>query len=231
MSSIHIRYHLSLPEGRTEDFDVRLDAETMMPEGPPPSEVPSWVGLDYQQCPNCPWTVDEHPNCPLALGLLPVVGRLAGLPSYAETRVEVHTEQRTVSADTLAQEAVSSLIGLLIATSGCPHTTFLKPMARFHLPMASPDETIYRVVSMYALSRYFQNDVQDLDRGFSGLLQRYDAMRQVNQAIAERLRFAGEEDSTLNAIILLDLLAQALPISIEDSLDELKASFQGLVDA
>ncbi len=231
MNSIDIRYRLSLPEGRSEEFDVRLNAETMTPAQPRPSEVPSWVRLDYHQCSNCPWTVDEHPDCPLALSLLPVVGRLAGLPSYAETRVEVHTEQRTVCADTLAQEAVSSLIGLLIATSGCPHTTFLKPMARFHLPLASPDETVYRVVSMYALSRYFLDGVQDLDRSFSGLLQRYEAMRQVNQAIAERLRFAGEEDSTLNAIILLDLLAQALPVSIEDSLDELKTSFQGLMDA
>jgi len=54
----------------------------------------------------------------------------------------------------------------------CPHAESLKPMARFHLPLAS------------------------------------------------------EQDATVNAIILLDLLSHAVTSSIEDQLEELQPLFE-----
>ncbi len=56
-------------------------------------------------------------------------------------------------AETTAQQAMSSVLGLIMATAGCPWTDRLRPMARFHLPFASDAETLYRSISMFLLSR------------------------------------------------------------------------------
>jgi hypothetical protein len=78
-------------------------------------------------------------------------------------------------------------------------------MARFHLPLASTEETVYRATSMFLLAQYF-------------------AYR-VNRAMAERLRSASEQDAAVNAIVILDLLAKALPDAILDSLTEVRHLF------
>ncbi len=105
--------------------------------------------------------------------------------------MDITASERTITVSTMAQEGISSLMGLLIASSGCPHTVFLKPMARFHLPMASFEETKYRVVSMYALSRYFQlKNGREAGISFQGLFRRYEEMGRVNRAIVNRLRTA-----------------------------------------
>ena len=56
--------------------------------------------------------------------------------SSERIRLEVTTTDRFVAQDTSAQKGISSMMGLIIATSGCPHTAFLRPMARFHQPLA-----------------------------------------------------------------------------------------------
>ena len=43
-----------------------------------------------------------------------------------------------------------------IATSGCPNVDFLRPMARFHLPLANLDG-LTRVVGMYFLGQYYRS--------------------------------------------------------------------------
>ena len=136
------------------------------------------------------------------------------------------TEQRHISQQTTAQLGLSSLIGLVIATSGCPHTVFFKPMARFHLSLANREETAYRVTSMYLLAQYFmKKEGKQADFSLQGLKQIYENVQQVNRAIAERLRAASEADSVLNAIVILDTYAQTIPCMIEDSLDIIRDLF------
>ena len=53
--------------------------------------------------------------------------------------------------------AIRSLIGLIMALSGCPHMEFFKPLARFHLPWASLEETTLRSASIYLLMQFFKN--------------------------------------------------------------------------
>ena len=48
---------------------------------------------------------------------------------------------------------MSSVLGLIMATAGCPWTDRFRPMARFHLPFASEAETVYRSVCMFLLAR------------------------------------------------------------------------------
>ena len=99
-------------------------------------------------------------------------------------------------------------------------------MARFHLPFATEEETIYRSTSMYLLAQYFlKKDDQTVDLEFKKLSKIYNNIQIVNTAIAERLRAATETDSAVNAVILLDMYAQTLPCVIEESLDEIRYLF------
>ena len=85
--------------------------------------------------------------------MAPAVESLKELVSFDTVGVTVTQAERTVHAETSAQQALSSVLGLIMATSGCPWTDRLRPMARFHLPFASEAETVYRSVCMFLLAR------------------------------------------------------------------------------
>ena len=226
MGTIRIRYYFTLPEGVREAFDLHLDAQKLELMGDIPDVLPSWTKLDLHQCPNCPLTLDTHPHCPLAVHLVNIVERFEGLISYSEIQVDVMTAERFITQETTVQRGMSSLMGLIMATSGCPHMAFFKPMARFHLPFASAEETVYRATSMYLLAQYFlkkQGERADLD--LAGLSEIYHNIEIVNVAVAKRLRAATEADSAVNAIILLDIYTKALPVVIEESLEEIRYLF------
>jgi hypothetical protein len=138
----------------------------------------------------------------------------------------VVNKERTVFHKTTAQRAISSLMGLLFAVSGCPHTQFFKPMAYFHLPLSTEKDTIFRVAGMYLLGQYFRRSqglAEDLE--FSGLTKIYENLHQVNVDIATRLRSATSTDSSVNAIIFLDMFTKALPYVIEDKLQDIRYLF------
>ena len=170
--------------------------------------------------------MQEHSYCPAAASLAKIVHRFAALLSFEEVNLTVITSEREIHQKTTIQRAISSYMGLVMATCGCPHTTFLRPMARFHLPLASEEETLYRALSMYALAQYFiAQEEEEMDLKFKGLNQAYKDLQQVNQSIVLRLRAASDKDSSINALINLDMYAKAMPYVIEDSLDELKYLF------
>ena len=50
-------------------------------------------------------------------------------------------------------------------------------------------------------------------------------MHTLNTAVANRLRAASKTDSSVNAIILLDVYAQTMPFVIEDSLASIRYLF------
>jgi len=54
----------------------------------------------------------------------------------------------------------------------------------------------------------------------------YQNLQIVNRALAKRLKAAVTEDATINAVILLDLLSQAVTWSIEDGLEEIRYLFK-----
>lgn len=117
-------------------------------------------------------------------------------------------------------------MGLVIAASGCPHTAFFGPMARFHLPLASEDETTYRAASMYLMAQYFlKKEGHEADLDLKGLTEIYRNIQVVNAYVVKRLRTATKKDSSLNAIVLLDMYAKTLSYAIEESLEGLRYLF------
>ncbi len=118
------------------------------------------------------------------------------------------------------------MMGLVIATCGCPHASFFKAMGRFHLPLASNEETIFRATSMYLLAQYFlKMEGRHADLELEGLTKIYHNMQIVNVAIANRLRSTSMSDSLINAIVILDNFAKSLPYAIEKSLKNFRHLF------
>lgn len=227
METISYRYILQFPDGRQEVFDVNLDSQTLDLLEDLPEELPSWTNLDFHQCPNCLLTVQTHPNCPIAAHLVRLVTACKSVLSYDAVLVDIITPERIVFKGITAQKGISSLMGLIMATSGCLHTSFFKPMARFHLPFASAEETIYRATSMYLLAQYFlrkQGDETDLE--LKGLSKIYHNIQLINQSLAKRLLAISDKDSALNALVVLDIFAKTLPFAIEDSLEEIRYLFK-----
>lgn len=225
--TLDILYRIDTASGSRAEFPIRLDPATLMLADRASDDSPAWTRLECDQCGHCPLNAAETPHCPAATALVSLLAFCRDLPSFETVALEVVTPERIVSKDTTAQRAVSALMGLLLAASGCPHLAFLRPMARFHLPLASAEETSYRAASMYLLAQYFRRrrGLPVDDDSLAGLSHRYDQAHRVNVAFAKRLRSAIEKDSSLNAVVLLDLFAQAMPVSIDDQLAELEPLF------
>lgn len=226
-----IQYRLRFTEDSVRQFELHIDEQTLQLIPAEVADYPPWAALDYHRCPNCPLDENVHPYCPAACSITEIVSASNDLFSYTRVNVEVQTPERTVSADTTLQRAVSSLFGLTLAVSGCPHTAFFKPMARFHLPLASEEETIYRVTSMYLLAQYFRHKQgEDADMDLSNLAEIYRNLQIVNKHMAGRLRGACDKDATVNAVVILDMLAKALSYTIDESLQEMRYLFESYLD-
>ncbi len=226
MSTIDISYRFKLGDGKNEVVDLQLDSTTIETVGNIPESLPSWAKLEFHQCSNCPLAPETDPYCPLMANLAGIIGKFDEILSHDEVDLEVVLPERRVSGRTTAQQALGSLMGLVIAASGCPRTAFLKPMARYHLPLANEDETLYRASSMYLLAQYFmQKEGRAPDFDLKGLEALYKGLRTVNGAVVKRLRESTSADSLVNAVILLDLYARFMPYVIDESLDEFKYLF------
>lgn len=223
-----IEYLFRLQDNSAELFTIHLDSQTLetLPDATAPS-LPDWTRLSFAQCASCPLTTDISPSCPVAVNLAPIVQRGEKLLSFDQVDLQVTTAERTILQKTTAQRALCSLMGLVIAGSGCPHTAFFKPMARFHLPLASEEETIFRATATYMLAQYFvKNGDAQADFNLEKLTDIYRTIQEVNLAMAKRVRSASKTDSSVNAIILLDMYAKALPYVIKQSLEELRYLFE-----
>ncbi len=226
METIDIRYIFHLDNRRQETVDLHLDRQTLEPTNLTAQDLPDWVELEFYKCPHCTLNKNEHPACPVAANIFHVIGRFDDITSYDEIDLEVVNETRRVTQHTTAQKGISSLLGLLFATSGCPHTNYLKPMARFHLPLATEDETIYRAAGMYLLAQYFlKRDGEEGDLELAGLTEIYKNLHRVNICIAQRIKSFAQSDSSTNAVIILDTFTNIMPFVIEEHMDEIRYLF------
>lgn len=228
---VAITYHFRFADGSDLEYAVRLDPATLEVVDPIPADLPFWAALEFNQCANCTLRSTDHPYCPAAARITALIQQSAGLWSHDRAEVRVVSPQREITKNTTVQTGMGSLLGLIMATSGCPRTVFLRPMARFHLPFATDTETIYRATSMYLLAQYFvYKSGHTIDFDLHGLKQLYHQLQTVNTAMAARLRGASDKDAAVNGIILLDLFAKVMPLTINESLEEIRALFTPLLD-
>jgi hypothetical protein len=228
MKTVDIKYCFRFKKGnRFEIFDLRLDPQTLKLLNLSDEELPDWTLLDYHKCPHCPLSGIEVAHCPAAASIIDLVKRFDNVISHEEIDLEVVTEERKVYERTTAQHGISSLLGLLLSTSGCPHTAYFKPMARFHLPLASQEDTLFRATGMYLLAQYFRkNEGQEVDFELDGLTRIYQNIHQLNITLAKRLQDASNTDSSINAVIVLDVFTYTLPTVINDQLESIRPLFR-----
>jgi uncharacterized protein DUF6901 len=223
---LRIRYRFDLPDGAQRTLDFSFDPERFRLTNPPPADPPFWTELEFNRCANCPLNERDHTHCPAALQMASALEPLDALVSFDTVGVTVLQAERTIYAETSAQQAMSSVLGLIMATSGCPWTDHLRPMARFHLPFASEAETVYRSVSMYLLLREIRDPAPAVPR-FAALEDLYRNLHVVNRDMSRRLGAATSTDPARNAMALLDSYATLLPAALENSLEELAPLFDG----
>jgi len=230
--SIRIDYRMTLPSGRRLAYELRLNPASLALEDWSRKQPPAWAALDFLQCPGCPLELSEHPFCPVAANIADVIGDWTDVVSHEQVQVEVVTAQRTVADRRPAQKALSSLLGLVIATSSCPNTLFFRAMARFHLPFASPEETVFRAVSAYLVMQYLRHEEgRTADFGLAGLIGIYERMQVLNQRMAERIAAVAPKDAPINAVVSLDTLAKLLPFSLREAKRVLRTTFAAFLDS
>jgi len=232
MEEIHFRYRFKRSDGTEKDFDLVLDQETLRLVPHQKGSVPPWTELTHQQCPNCPLETTQHKYCPVAFNLSEVIDFFQQSISYEEVEVTIETKERSYFKKTPLQKGISSLLGIYMVTSGCPVLDKLKPLARFHLPFASLEETQYRVLSMYLLAQYFlKKRGKEPDWDLKELPKIYDEIRIVNKAFCERLKSLKGEDAVPNAVIILNNFAEAISFAVsKDALRRMEKIFSAYLE-
>ncbi len=229
MSKLLITYKVATPDSRERVFNLELNGDTAELTQAPNANPPAWAELAFHQCEGCPLSASTR-YCPAALHLANVIDGFGDLVSYDKVRVTVESEERAVIATLSAQQALASLMGLIMASSGCPRTAVFRPMARFHLPFSSESETAYRVASMYLVAQQFKaRNGEAADFTLENLESVYRGMHAVNRGMAQRLRAASRQDAIVNAVVLLDVYSSLVPVAIHDILDEMKPAFDALL--
>ncbi len=231
-SPIKFYYSFSFSDGSMTDYEICLDPETLaLIRDDGDSELPDWTRLDFEQCKCCPLTRDTHPYCPIAVNIMELVDTFKSVFSYHDCKVICETAERTYSKKTSVMEGLSAIFGVIMATSDCPVMEFLKPMARFHLPFATIEETTVRTASMYLLAQYFKHkDQPDMRFDFKTLERHYARVQFVNEGLLGRINAVSSEDADKNAIITLHSLSQFLSMEIDYSLGGLEPVFVGRYD-
>ena len=223
---LKIVYTFRFDNGSIKEFTIYLDRQTLAFKSERNPKPPVWADLNYRKCANC--LLDEGSNkyCPIALNLVNITEEFKDCFSYENVGVTVTTEDRTYSKYTSLQEGLSSLIGIVMVTSGCPVMEFLKPVVRFHLPFATLEETIFRMASMYLMAQYFlRQKGKPYDFKLEGLEKIYSEVGQVNRDFSQRLADAASKDANINALVNLDCFATMVPLQAEEMLSEIERYF------
>ncbi len=221
-----ILYEFRFEDGTNKSFKILLDPKTIIIIRPDVKNKPDWTRLEYRKCTCCPLNENDNPFCPIAVNIAELVQEFTHSPSFDKCVVRCTTPERTYIKKASIQEGLFSIFGIIMATSNCPVMNFFRPMARFHLPFATIQETVFRSTSIYLLGQYFEykrGNIPDLD--LRNLDKHYERVQAVNQGILDKINVVTRQDADKNAIIILNALAQMLTVEIDDSLNSLEYLF------
>ncbi|MEI7733185.1 MAG: hypothetical protein WCO56_26680 [Verrucomicrobiota bacterium] len=219
-----IEYHFQLEDGTRKEFKIALD-RCFTPEIDAQAH-PQWTRLEYRRCSNCPLANSQFQHCPAAVDVARIIHDFSAMVSFGKTKVWVRTPEREYHHDCDIQKGLNSILGLVMATSGCPILSNLRPLANFHLPFATPEETIFRTVGAYLIKQYFVQEAGGVpDFKLNGLSQLYQDLVELNTCFVGRIREASTKDANINAFIRLDSFSLLVLFAIRDQLVNEKMKF------
>ncbi len=211
------KYKFIFSDGKEKEFTLKLDSNTMGLIKDKEENYPEWTKLSHFKCPHCPLNSFTNEYCPVAINLVDIISEFNNVPSYEKVRIEVSTNERGYFKNTDIQSGVSSLIGILMPTSGCPIMSKLKPLVRFHLPFASLEETEFKVFSMFLIAQFMRKTVgKEPDWELTELQEMYDNIKILNQNVASRIADLEAKDASINAVVVLNNFADFVTFSIEE---------------
>jgi hypothetical protein len=205
------------------EFSVRLDRATATALPPLESASAVWTRLEYHQCEICPFTAGERLDCPIAFNISGLADAFSEVFSIEEAEIVVSTEERTCLKRERVAQGLSSILGIYLAASGCPHMDILKPMARFHLPFASLEETLFRHLGNYLIRQYFESlALGGGDLSLRQLAEHYARTDRVNHGICRRIASVTAGDANRNALATLNAIGLMLRFQEEGRFDAIK---------
>lgn len=212
-----VTYQLKLGDGTERRYDVDIDRPERMTEQNDETH-PDWTLLDCHQCANCPFDSSQYRYCPAAIEFEEVAVHFANTASIERADVWVHTRERSYFKNCDMQTMLKSLYGLIMASSACPILSRLKPLAHFHLPFASLEETVHRLVGTYLVNQYlYQHDGSAKpDWELHGIQELYKELKVVNLALMKRIRQASRDDANVNAIQTFVSISSIVEMGIDD---------------
>jgi len=229
MDGQKIHYHLEFEDKPTIDLDIILNPITLQIREPQPKPNPSdWTRLEVEKCSCCPLKESESPRCPLALRIETLIDIVKNEISHTRVKVTVKTAERDYYKEVALQEVLGSIFGLIMATSGCPIMSYLKPMAKFHLPFASLEESIVRSVSMHLLRQYYRalND-EEVSFDLEDLDHKYEDIQKVNLGLNKRIqKLIKSGDASHNSVAAFHAVSKLLSMNIQRNLQNYKYLFE-----
>lgn len=226
-------YRFKFSDGRKITVTIHLQSDRMKLVKPViiDSEKPKWTKLGYYQCSNCTLDETEYAYCPAAENLVTIIDVFKDVPSTEIVEAAVQTPEREMRSKLQIQGAISSLMGIYMAISDCPVLRKFAPMAKFHLPFATLEETMYRTISNYLLAQYFiYMEEGKPDWKLDGLRKFYDEVEMVNVGLCNRIRSISPKDANINAVVVLDNFAKNITYLIDNVLESIKPMFKDYID-
>jgi len=220
-----ISYNFEFKDGAPWNYVLEFDDQNVYVSKADDAPKP-WTHLDFHKCGHCPLNSTTSPQCPVAKNLNKIVEDSKGTLSITKAKVTVVTPERTYSKECATQDGLRSLFGMVMASSGCPRLDWLRPLARFHLPFADVDETLFRVLSLQLVEDYLLGKSSEKNAAATHLEKRYRDVERVNHTFIERIRSYCKADADKNAIAALDVYAQLFPFHLEDNFRALRELFK-----
>ena len=169
---------------------------------------------------------NEYEHCPVAKNMYKMIEATKDSLSYEEAEIMVKTSERTYFLKQDIQTGLFSILGLVMASSDCPHFHFLKPLARFHLPFSSIEETHFRVLGSHLLDQYFKKESgEEFNFDINEITQNYEKLMVVNSGLLARVRSVSSKDATANAFTVLNIFAQMFNSSFSTDFSSLKSLY------
>lgn len=225
MTETTFNYCFDFPDNSKKRFLIKLDPVTFEYRSSN-TTPPDWAHLGIARCGCCRLDLANNDYCPISANIAELVFAFKDTSSHKSCLVSCISTARTCSKETTVQEGLASIMGIIMATSGCPSTSILKPMAYYHLPFATVEEAMYRSVSAYLLRQYFCHQKGETCDFFMHRIQEYyHEVQQVNEGILQRINMTSKMDADQNAIVTLNALAQILVMEVAEDLECLKRLF------
>lgn len=217
--TLHVAYRIETPGGRKVEFSIRLNARGLVDELP--ASGPLWTRRGRHGCPDCS-AGGEY--CLAALAIAPVVEQFHDLGSLQEVHACAEHAGRSSETRCPAPLALASVMGLLIAASGCPKSLPFRAMALYHLPFATAEETLTRAAGFWLLNLWAERALAVADP-FARLIEAWGRLEEINIQLGRRLHESCPNDAAPNGVAYLDALAKIGMMAVESRLEALKPAF------